>query len=655
MRRGSAATVGSDTDSELRSHGRAYTLGWYCFFAFVALTPLFMAVLPPRWGTPSGFLTYDPVSLPKTVAFLVLSCVSLGALCVSAVRGESELRWHPVLWVIVALIGWAGISTAVSASPAMSVWGAYARNEGLVSLVGYGLVAFLAVQYVRSTRNLRTLMVAAVLSGSLVSVYAVVQYFGFDPIEWTNVTGRVWSTFGNADTLGTYLLFPLALSLGLALSTPKGWRSLGWWLAAALIASALWLTETRGAWLGAGVMLLCLIFAGWYGVWRTSRRWRLAFGGLVVFVTAATGVAIALVRRGAANSTALSSQLARLSNGRTIIWLTGLRGWLAHPITGWGPDGFARAFERAVGADWYAAAGVGFGSGLAGAADNAHNFIIQILVTLGIPGLVLTTWAIVQTLIESFRSLRVAKGPGRLLLAAVWAALLGTGVSLLLGLTTPMVSVWLWLAVGLLLAPLSRPITRTVPRAVFVAVATLGLAVAAWAVSWLVADVAVSQATRQPAGPSQVSELQSAVRLDPLVNKYRWLVAEAIVSEALAEQSAGQSRQAVDETMQRAISAYDAAASADPGDALVHVALANILVSFAARHPGGDAAGRALGAALYAAKLAPRNAAVLVALATAYEAAGRHEEAQTTARLAREVAPAYSMQTLGSLGLDTTP
>ena len=653
MRRGSAATVGSDTDSELRSHGRAYTLGWYCFLAFVALTPLVTGALPPGWGSHSGFLANDLVSLPKTVAFLALCCLSLAALCVSVARGESELRWHPVLWAIAALVGWAGVSTAVSASPAMSVWGAYLRNEGLASLLGYGLVAFLAVQYVRSTRNLRTLMVAAVVSGSLVSVYTVVQYFGLDPIKWMNSAGRVWSTFGNADTLGTYLLFPLALALGLALATPRRSASLGWWLAAALIASALVLSQTRGAWLGAAVMLLCLVFAGWYGVWKTSPRWRLAFGGLVVVVTAATGVAIALVRRGAGTSAAFSSELARLSNGRTIIWLTGLRAWLAHPITGWGPDGFARAFERAVGADWYAAAAAGFGSGF-GSADNAHNFLIQVLVTLGIPGLVLTTWVLVQTMIESFRSLRVAKGTGRLLLAAVWAAVLGMVASLLVGLTTPMVTVWLWLAVGVLLAPLSRPVTRRVPGAVFATVATLGVAVALWTGTWLVADVLVRQATQKTVGSAQVSELQTAVRLNPLVNKYRWLTAEAIVSEALAEQSVAQSRQAVDETMQRAISAYEAAASADPGDPLVHVALANILVSFAARHPGVDAAERALGVALYAAKLAPRSAPVLVALATAYEATGRHGEAQTTARLAREVAPVYSAQTLGSLGLDST-
>src|SRR5665648_535261 len=64
--------------------------------------------------------------------------------------------------------------------------------------------------------------------------------------------------------------------------------------------------------------------------------------------------------------------------------------------------------------------GVGFG-----AADNAHNFLIQARGTLGIPGLVLTAWALVRTAIESYGGLRAAKGRSRLLLVALWGALIG--------------------------------------------------------------------------------------------------------------------------------------------------------------------------------------------------------------------------------------
>ena len=651
MDRRAAVVTDGRSGSRDEGHGRAYVLGWRCFLALVALTPLVIGALPPQAGSISLFRAFDPVSLPKVVAILVLAGLSLAALCVSVARGRSELRWHPVLWVLVALVGWASVSTLFAASPAVSVWGIYLRNEGLVAIFGYGLVAFLAVQYVRSIGDLRTVMVVAVVSGSLVSAYALLQFLGVDPIDWSQ-TWRVMSSFGNADMLGDYLVFPFALSLGLALSAGGRWRSLPWWASTALITLALAATQTRGAWVAVFVLGACMVWAGWRRLQHASRRQRLTFGVLAVaaIAAAATATTVLVLRGAGGGSGTLWALLASASNGRTAIWLIGLRAWLAHPVIGWGPDGFMRAFESAVGADWYAtlsSVGVGFGS-----ADNAHNFLIQALVTLGIPGLLLTAWALVRTAIESYSGLPAAKGRSRLLLVALWGALIGMMVALIFGVTTPEVSVWLWLTVGLLLAPISHRVSAP-PRAVLAGGAGLGIAVALWAGSWLVADVIVGRAMQLEAGPAQVSALESAAQLNPLSPRYHWFVGEALANEALAEQHAGQSRQTVDGTMLRAISAYYDAAAADRGDVLVRIALANLLASYAANHPESDTAQRSVDVALEAVSIGPRDAAALVVLARAYDVAGRHDDANKTARLAREVAPVYAGQTLGSLGLDS--
>src|SRR5450759_1578868 len=206
-------------------------------------------------------------------------------------------------------------------------------------------------------------------------MYALLQYAGFDPIEWSQ-TWRVVSSFGNADMLGDYLVFPFAIALGLALSARDRWRSIGWRAAGALITLALAATETRGAWIAVFVLVICMVWASWRRLQDASRRQKLALGGLAVALTAAVAAGIVLVVRGSAGGSAsLSSVLANASNGRTVIWLIALRAWLVHPIIGWGPDAFMRAFESAVGADWYAtlsSGGVGLGS-----ADNAHNFLVQ--------------------------------------------------------------------------------------------------------------------------------------------------------------------------------------------------------------------------------------------------------------------------------------
>jgi len=405
MSRGSAKAGRSAPTRTDETHGIAYRVGWYVFLGLVALTPLVIGALPPQFGPIATYRANDPVSLPKAVAFLALAGVSLSALGVGVARGEAELHWHRVLTILAGFVGWAAVSSAFSTSPALSIWGGYLRNEGLVAILGYWLVAFLAVQYVRSTRELRAVMVAAAAAGSLVALYTLAQFMRFDPIDWVESTNRVFSTFGNADMLGSYLVFPFALVLGLALTASDTKSKALSWAASALIVVALYISATRGAWLGALAMLLCVTLLGWEKVRAASRRAKVLAGGGAVALMLAVGAAITFnrVRYGGATTT-LSSSLATLSNGRSVIWATGLRGWLAHPVTGWGPDAFGRAFDRAVGADWYALL-ASTGSSSLGSADNAHNIFVQALVTLGIPGVALMTWALLSAALSSLRSL----------------------------------------------------------------------------------------------------------------------------------------------------------------------------------------------------------------------------------------------------------
>jgi len=129
------------------------------------------------------------------------------------------------------------------------------------------------------------------------------------------------------------------------------------------------------------------------------------------------------------------------------------------------------------------------------------------------------------------------------------------------------------------------------------------------------------------------------------------------VQQALADQKAGQFAQAVGDTMDRAASAYEAALAADHDDMLIRVEYSSFLVSYARVRPQSNAAARAMEVALAANALAPHDVATVVAMAKAYSAAGRTEEALKAAALARGLSPAYAMQTLGTLGLggSTTP
>lgn len=634
----------ADKPSSAEKPGLMYRIGWWCFLALVALTPVVLGTVPPQFASLYALRAWDPAGIPKLVTILVLGGVSLSALCVSVLLGEVKLRWHRWLWLVVAFVGWAGVSAVASDTPGLAVWGNQHSNEGLAAIVGFALVAFLAVQYIRTTHALRTLAVAVVASGAAVSVYALMQAAGVEPFGWVDETGRVFSTMGNADFLGTYLLLPLGLALGLALSTPRGRTAFAFWAASGLVAGALIATLTRGAWIGALALVLAIRLVGWGAEWKAGRGTKRAAAGAALLAVISAGVAIVMIRpRMAGSESTLAALLEKISNGRTVIWATGLRGWAARPVTGWGPDRFSDAFQSAVGANWYALV-----NGLY-AVENAHNFLVQTLVTLGIPGLALLLAVLAYAGVVSLKRIRRATGSGRMLLVAVWGALAGTVVALIFGVTIPAVTVWLWLLAGALIAPAARAVTA--PKTALIALSALGVALAVLGSSWLVADMTAGSAMQLPAGdPRQVAQLEKASRINPLSSSYPWMVADALVNQALAERNAGMAQQA-EATMLRVMTAYDAALEANRGDALVRAAYANYLVAYAAGHPGTNAAARAVEVASAAVERAPGNPAALGALARAYDVSGRSAEANEVARRARQIAPEYAAQTLGTLGL----
>lgn len=641
-----SAAVGGGSSQE---HGWARAFGWWCFLALIVLTPIVVGAFPTQLTALERVRANDPVGIPKTVAVIVLAGLSFCGFCVSVIRRESEVYWHQVLWLLVGLCGWASVSTAFALSPALAVWGTYARNEGLVAIISYVLVAFLAIQYVRSIRALRVVMISAVGSAAFVSVYALGQRFGIDFFDWVGEVSRVTSTFGNADMLGNYLVFALAVALGLAFSAEGKRSTVVLWCATAVIGLALAATLTRGAWLGAVVVLLAFAFCAWYSVWSASRQRKIAFVVIAVVLLVVVGIAIVVSRPAyGGQGSVLTSGLARATNGRTVIWSTAIRGWLVHPFLGWGPDGFARAFDRAVAGDWYALVPAEI------SVDSAHSIFIQTLVTLGIPGLILMLWSLGRTAKESFNSLSGLEGRTRMLLAGLWAALVGQVAALALGVTMPEVTVWLWLTVGLLLASASSRVAVW-PKGVLALGAVLGVVMAVWAGSWLAADYTTGRAIAAGTGAEQIAGLETAVRLNPLAQEYKWLLAEALATKALDDRKSGENAQAVDALQAQALEAYESASAADRGNVLVRLAYARYLLYLNSASPNPELIQRAIRPTEEALSLSPVNAQALVTAALVYQAAGRPDDARKAEQLARSVAPAYSIQTLGPPALESTP
>ena len=321
------------------------------------------------WGPTHVQLTADAFDLPKAAILWALAVVGMTVWAWRALNGRSTLFHTRIFWAVLALLGWIVLATVLSVHPPTSLLGKYARFEGLISFFSYAALFFLAVQVLRTAGQRRALARSAVLAGALVAFYGVLQYLGLDPITWGQLpfaSGRAFSTFGNPDLLGTYLVLPLLVAPALALTEDRtGWR-VAYGLCFFLLAAAWVVAFTRGAWIGGIVGLALLTVAVVRG------RVRLLAGDLVSLAVA-VGVVAVLVVRSLGSSSEVTNVASRfrsiLDTGsgsaltRREIWKSALEMVRDRPLVGHGPDTFRLVFRQYETAAYSRAAGSTVGGG----------------------------------------------------------------------------------------------------------------------------------------------------------------------------------------------------------------------------------------------------------------------------------------------------
>ena len=365
-------------------------------------------------------------------------------------------------------------------------------------------------------------------SSAIVSVYGLMQYAGVvslpGDLPWIE-TNRAFSTYGNPNLLGGFLVFPTTVALGLALQERKVIWRLVYWSGFGLSGLALMATFTRGAWIGGAVSLLLLGLIAWRQRAKMSRA-DLAPGA----VLGAAGMA--LVVRSLSSDTEVTNFGRRLASifefgsgsgqTRTEIWRAAADSIKDRPLFGWGSDTFGLVFSKFKPAEYIRDAGG------ASAADNAHNYPLHLASGLGVlgAGLFFAVW--IWAGVRSFKTVFTRTGDSsRLLVGAFWAAAAGYLAHLVFGISVPGSTFLLWIALAIVLAPTAHdtPVrTRrlgTLTATLIAVVAALGIAGQGVALS---ADRAYTLAIEDFSDHSVVERIAAAdraVTLNPLVPQYR--------------------------------------------------------------------------------------------------------------------------------------
>jgi O-antigen ligase len=503
---------------------------WYCLHALVIVMPIAMSNLT-FLGIGGGLpLTYDQFDIAKVFVMRGLTLIALAAWGWKMLMKGGRIRRTKVDWIIVAFLAWVLVTTFVSISPATAFWGKYRRFEGLLSFVNYAAVFFLVVQITDRPSRIRSLARSLFIGGVLVAFYGVLQAVGIDPIRWGNLpfeVNRSFSTYGNPDLLGGYLMFPLPIAFGLWLSEENtAWRFV--YGGGFVLVLACWITAfVRGAWIGGIVSLLILVVAAVI----LFRRKELVLGwvdaviaGLVLFFGGAFIVRSLRSSNSVMNVAERLKSIFQFGEGsaktRFEIWQAAASAIKERPVTGWGADTFRLVFPK------FKPLAYTKDAGYLSVADNVHDYPLQLASGIGILGLLLLYVGVFgSVLVMSMTGiLRKATGPTRYLLLAFWAAAAGYIVHLFFGLSVTGSTVLLWFSFGILLSPLATskdvkaPGWGSIAAVAVLAVTAFGLL---YNVLYMVADNHYLQARVSQNGDARVSQVKEALSINPWNDMYK--------------------------------------------------------------------------------------------------------------------------------------
>jgi O-antigen ligase len=357
----------------------------------VVVAIVFMYVAIPLYG---AFAVLDPLRgaqpvLVGTGAALVLALALLAAAGICA--WGAFRRPAPLRIVLAQLLAGAAIVPA-----ALLGFDPQTGFELALIVLAVGVVGVAVYGYAPLPGVTRAIVIATLAAGTLAALTALVMLATREPAPlYAYDNGRAVGTFLNPNELAAYLLVILGLAAGVAIYGHG--LPLRLLAGAALVAGLLALGATYSRWGFFAALAGALFFA----LLAANRR---IWVGLAAVAVAAL-VLIAGPGQGHHNP--------RDDTSRIVAWTTGLRTWLAFPLTGVGPFAFRRTYDvlrppEAPG-------------GEAPVAFDPHSLPLAFLDESGLVGLAALLFGWSVYIREIPRALRSA-GPRRRLLAYAMAA-----------------------------------------------------------------------------------------------------------------------------------------------------------------------------------------------------------------------------------------
>lgn len=319
-------------------------------------------------------------------------------------RDRSYLpKGHPILWAFVAFTAAFTLTSITSVAPMQSYWGSLERMGGLFTFWHYLVFFIITVSVLRTRRDWQMLLDIMIGVGVASAIYGFLQKTDWALILGSGGRARPFGTIGNAALFAGYqiLVAYLALTLSFMKRTAKNMR-IWYWIAGGTTLLAAISTAVRGSLIG--IVVGALVWALLWSTLNHSKKAKMALlaglSWLVVFVFLAMMLRDTPLVQNSPYLTRITDFSSSTYTVQTRFWAweAGLKGWSENPKTvtlGWGPENFNIPFSKYFNPKFFT------GPGAETYFDRAHNMFMEVLVTMGLVGLL----AYISIFVMLFRTL----------------------------------------------------------------------------------------------------------------------------------------------------------------------------------------------------------------------------------------------------------
>ena len=412
----------------------------------------------------------DGIVLPRLAATAAFTGGALIWGAVLLARGRwPRGRLPATLWIAVAAFVVVNLlAFAFAADWRASLMGENLRYQGLAATLLYVLLFGVTAVAVRTTRDLRWLLLGLFGGALIAASYALIQKADWDWIDWTGGSvDRPFGTMGQANVLGAFLVAAISGSAVLALTAKERWQQALLGAGLVVMLFALFFTVSRSAYLAGGVVVLIWgaaavrwllpALTGWGdGPERKrgeregaqDRRRQLAFrigiASIAVVPVVLALVAVFFVGLPQGRVAIFSSGNDQARDQRLGLWQLGLEMVADRPLLGHGQDGFSVQFPSYR--DRPDVRGIGVQSL---DPESTHNFFLDLATGTGLLGLV-SFLALVGAVLwhAGRRALATDDVALRIGLVGLGGGVLGYLAAVFFGFSEAMTTWVLWLFLG---------------------------------------------------------------------------------------------------------------------------------------------------------------------------------------------------------------